>query len=102
VIASDLLERFPAGALRRMLLTHHYRSTWSYSEPELLESDRYWKTWADAASGDGERPELAAAFHAALGDDLDTPAAIRAVDAAAQAGAGSTVRTLAGLLGFAF
>ncbi len=102
ILASDLLERFPSGTVRRMLLSHHYRSVWSYSDAELLESDRYWKIWTDAASGDGERPDLEAAFHAAMGDDLDTSAAIRAVDAAAEAGAGSTVRTLAGILGFAF
>ncbi len=102
VLASDLLERCEAGAVRRMLLTHHYREEWSYRESELIECDGRWKSWCDAASGDSEQPDFEAAFHAAINDDLDTPAAIRAVDGAAEAGAGSTVRTLAGILGFTF
>jgi L-cysteine:1D-myo-inositol 2-amino-2-deoxy-alpha-D-glucopyranoside ligase len=102
VLASDLLERYEAEALRRMLLAHHYREDWSYRENELIESGGWWRSWRDAASGDGERPEFEAAFHAAMNDDLDTPAAIRAVDGAAEAGAGCTVRTLAGILGFTF
>lgn len=102
VLASDLLERYEAGAVRRMLLNHHYREVWSYRESDLIDSDERWKKWCDAASGDGERPEFEAAFHAAINDDLDTPAAIRAVDGAAEAGAGGTVRTLAAILGFTF
>jgi hypothetical protein len=33
-------------------------------------------------------------------DDLDTPTALRVIDAAAEAGVGRTVRTLAGIVGF--
>jgi cysteinyl-tRNA synthetase len=42
-----------------------------------------------------------AEFHLAMDDDLDTPKALAVLDRAAAAGAGETLRTLAGVLGFA-
>jgi L-cysteine:1D-myo-inositol 2-amino-2-deoxy-alpha-D-glucopyranoside ligase len=100
VLASDLVERYDPGAVRHLLLSHHYRESWNYDERELVESARRWKVWRDAAGMDGDRRDLVDAFHAAMRDDLDTAAAVRAVDEAATAGAGSTVRELAGVLGF--
>ncbi len=101
VFVADLLERYEAGAVRRYLLEHHYRQGWSYSDVALDEAAAGFKRWQDAAGGDGARNDLAASFHAALCDDLDTPTAIAVLDAAADAGAGATVRELAAILGFA-
>jgi len=101
VFTRDLLERFEGGAVRRYLLQHHYRSTWSYDDEGLQEAAAGLKRWRDAAGSDAQRPDLAAAFFSALDDDLDTPAAIQALDSAAEAGAGGTLRELAAVLGFA-
>ncbi|MDQ3538486.1 MAG: cysteine--tRNA ligase [Actinomycetota bacterium] len=100
VFVGDLLERFEGGAVRRYLLGHHYRSTWSYHDEGLQEAAVGLKRWRDAAGSDAQRPDLAATFFSALDDDLDTPAAIQALDSAAEAGAGGTVRQLAAVLGF--
>src|SRR5262249_24953622 len=99
VLAADLLERYESGALRHLLLSHHYRETWSYREEELVESAGRWTAWRDAAALDAEREDLAAEFHEAIGEDLDTPAALRGGDRAAAAGAGKTGREVGALLG---
>ena len=99
VFKSDLLERYEPGALRRYLLTHHYRSSWDFDETALLDAAHAYKQWTDAAGRDGHDARAVAAFHEAMADDLDVPRALEAVDAAAERGAGATVRDLAGLLG---
>ncbi len=77
--------------IRLLLLAQHYREDWDYT-PDLLESaqarlDR----WREALSVNlgAESSTTLAAVRAAVADDLDTPAALAAVDAWAE-------RTLAG------
>ena len=101
VFVSDLRERFDPMAVRRYLLEHHYRDGWTYDESQLIDAAAGVKRWAEAAGAEGDAPGAAAAFHATMSADLDTPGAIRALDDAAAAGAGATVRELAGILGFA-
>jgi L-cysteine:1D-myo-inositol 2-amino-2-deoxy-alpha-D-glucopyranoside ligase len=100
VFTGDLLERHEPGAVRRYLLEHHYREDWDYDADELLAAGNGFKRWVDAAAGDRTDQAAVEAFHAAMTDDLDTPRAIAAVDAAAAHGAGATVRDLTALLGF--
>jgi L-cysteine:1D-myo-inositol 2-amino-2-deoxy-alpha-D-glucopyranoside ligase len=100
VFVDELRERFDPMAVRRYLLEHHYRDGWTYDEAEMVEAASAVKRWTEAAGTDGEDPAAAARFHQAMRSDLDTPAAIAALDAAAEAGAGATVRDLAGILGF--
>jgi L-cysteine:1D-myo-inositol 2-amino-2-deoxy-alpha-D-glucopyranoside ligase len=100
VFIADLLERYEAGAIRRYLLSHHYRDGWSHDDTVLEESAAAFKRWRDAAGTDGERPDLAEDFHAALDDDFDTPRALGVLDGAAEAAAGRTLQELAGVLGF--
>jgi L-cysteine:1D-myo-inositol 2-amino-2-deoxy-alpha-D-glucopyranoside ligase len=100
VFVSDLLECHEPGAVRRYLLEHHYRDAWDYDDDALAEAAVAYKRWEEAAVGDREDPALAARVEAALDDDLDAPAAIAALDEAAEAGAGGTLRRLAGVLGF--
>ncbi|MGH3664590.1 MAG: class I tRNA ligase family protein, partial [Egibacteraceae bacterium] len=100
VFVSDLLERFEGGAVRRYLLGHHYRASWSYDDATLADAAHGFKRWREAAGGRGTDADLEAAFAAALCDDLDTPTAIEVLDRAAEAGAGGSLRRLAGVLGF--
>ena len=100
VFVDELRERFDPMAVRRYLLQHHYRDGWSYDEAEMVEAASAVKRWTEAAGADGEDPAAAARFHEAMRSDLDTPMAIAALDAAAEAGAGTTVRELAEVLGF--
>ena len=89
VLVRDLLGRYDADSIRALLLGHHYRQPWEYSE-DLLQSSAGWVATLkrQAASlpddvGQGRADDVAAA----LADDLDTPRALRALEAAVQAGA---------------
>jgi hypothetical protein len=74
-------------ALRLLLLAHRYDEAWAYSPEELAAASARLERWVEAVSGNGGPPcdELLAAVRAALGDDLDTPRALREVDAWAEA-----------------
>jgi L-cysteine:1D-myo-inositol 2-amino-2-deoxy-alpha-D-glucopyranoside ligase len=84
VFVRDLLQLYPADALRLYLLSVHYRSVFDFDEQEL-------RSWAVAAAelsqaahlaADRGQPEemepapLRARFDHALDSDLDTPSAI--------------------------
>ncbi len=87
VFVRDLLEQWEPAALRLAVLGNHYRSDWSW-EPSLLDeaADRLVR-WRRAPDRGG--PAFAvAAVREALDDDLATPGAIGAIDAAAAKGAG--------------
>ncbi|NDU76574.1 cysteine--1-D-myo-inosityl 2-amino-2-deoxy-alpha-D-glucopyranoside ligase [Actinomadura sp. DSM 109109] len=74
-------------AIRTALLTRHYRSDWEWTPGALAEAaDRLgrWRAAAARPSGPPAAP-LAAAVRDALADDLDTPAALAAMDAWASA-----------------
>ena len=100
VFVSDLRGRAPTAAIRKMLLSHHYRSSWSYTEAELEGCIDDVAAWAKAGE-DGTDEALEAQFHECMSDDLDTPDALRLIDEAAASGAGATVQRLSGILGFA-
>ena len=100
VFVEDLLDRFEGGALRRYFLQHHYRSDWTYDDDEAAEAASAYKPWQDAAGSDERSADVEVRFFEALNNDLDTPAALRVLDEAAQIGAGRSVRDLAAVLGF--
>ncbi len=74
-------------AIRLVLLAHHYRRPWDYTDEVLVQAQQRLETW--------RRAVLAAPGHAAdrllaevrdrLNNDLDSPAAVQAVDAWADA-----------------
>jgi L-cysteine:1D-myo-inositol 2-amino-2-deoxy-alpha-D-glucopyranoside ligase len=100
VFVADLLERFEPDAVRRYLLSHHYRQDWEYREAPLHDAALAVKRWREAADTPGVRADLEAAFAETMADDLDIPRAISLLDEAAQAGAGETLQSLANALGF--
>ena len=87
VLVSRLLEQgVDPMAIRLALLDHHYRSEWEWFDADLARAQVRLARWREAVSGNGG-PEAAttlAAMRAALRDDLDAPAALRAVDAWAE------------------
>lgn len=93
VFISDLRQRFDPRAIRLMILGHHYRHDWSWSDEGMAAAVARLERWVDAGDGDGGLDEV----RAALDNDLDTPAAVAAIDAAAAAGQG--VSRAAALLG---
>ena len=78
----DLLTRHRPQAIRRLLLSHHYRESWEFFEADL---DRPPATGPDPATVVG--PADFDAFVEALADDLNTPAALAVLDRADASGA---------------
>ncbi|MET4581178.1 L-cysteine:1D-myo-inositol 2-amino-2-deoxy-alpha-D-glucopyranoside ligase [Conyzicola nivalis] len=96
-------------AIRLALLDRHYRSDWEWTRGQLTEAQcrlGTWETWAAAAVSDDATADatLLDALRAALANDLDTPAALAAVDARIASGAPATrtdVASIDALLGIA-
>jgi cysteinyl-tRNA synthetase len=114
VLSRDLLNRYSADAIRVMLLCHHYRTPWEYSELEMrakaaLTERLGLSELMEAADNDGDDSGASQAereFIAAMENDLDTPRALdvlaRLAERAREPGEGSsraTLRRLAGILG---
>jgi L-cysteine:1D-myo-inositol 2-amino-2-deoxy-alpha-D-glucopyranoside ligase len=83
VIASNVLERNSADAFRLYLFSHHYRSEWEYMDDEIDEWETLARDMYEAVEtqsyGVGELLDIdrqVDQFHAAMDDDLNTPAAI--------------------------
>ncbi|MGN6780279.1 MAG: class I tRNA ligase family protein, partial [Marmoricola sp.] len=69
-------------AIRLALLSHHYRSDWEWTAAGLTEAEGRLVTWRKAVDGDAGAPSgpVVQAVLGALADDLDAPAALRAVE----------------------
>ena len=93
VFIHELRERYDPMAIRLALGAHHYRRPWQWSDQLIHDAVDRLERWRDAGEGDGALEEV----RSHLDDDLDVPAALSVVDAAAAAGEG--VREAAGLLG---
>ena len=78
VLVRDLLTRFDADSIRVMLLRHHYREPWEYTEAETTAAADWVARMRSRAShiqaSDGPGP--AATVLRALEDDLDTAGAL--------------------------
>ncbi|WP_089773081.1 cysteine--1-D-myo-inosityl 2-amino-2-deoxy-alpha-D-glucopyranoside ligase [Ruania alba] len=73
-------------AIRLALLSRHYRASWEFSHEHLDEGTARLRRWRDAVGDGSATPQQHATDHldqvrAALADDLDTPTALRAMDA---------------------
>jgi len=93
VFVSDLSKEWDPRSIRLACLVHHYRDSWEWHEALMPEAESRLTAWVAAGEGDGALAEV----RAALDEDLDTPTAIAAIDAAAAAGLG--VSQAAALLG---
>ncbi|HKW20781.1 MAG TPA: cysteine--tRNA ligase [Ktedonobacterales bacterium] len=115
VLVRNLLETYTSAAVRALLLSHHYREPWQYTDDDMRQSAARAARYADAVarldsgalatSNDDGAVESARArqrFAEALRHDLDTPAALSVLDELAD---GTTVaelhalKDLGGILG---
>ena len=82
VFVSDLVKEWDPRTIRLAVVGHHYRNSWEW-DPALMgdNQDRVARLIA-SGNGGGGLDEV----RAALDDDLDTPAAVAAIDRAAAAG----------------
>jgi L-cysteine:1D-myo-inositol 2-amino-2-deoxy-alpha-D-glucopyranoside ligase len=93
VFVSELRKQWEPMAIRLMIVENHYRTAWEWDDSRMPRAADRLERWAAAGRGDAALDEV----RASLDDDLDTPGAIAAIDAAADAGQG--VSRAAGLLG---
>ena len=94
VFVDQLREQYDPMAIRLALIEHHYRTEWEWEDDLMPRNAARLDAWNERA---GSNPDLLEEVRARLDDDLDTPGALAAIDAAAGHGAG--VREAAALLG---
>jgi L-cysteine:1D-myo-inositol 2-amino-2-deoxy-alpha-D-glucopyranoside ligase len=101
VYPAALFQEHEPAAVRLALLAHHWRSSWTFDADELkaaAERLDAWRRTATRLRAGGSRT-LPEEVEAALAADLDTPAALAAVDAMAKQGDGDGVQAAAAVLG---
>ena len=85
VFVGDLCKEWDPAAVRLALLAHHYREDWDWvTEVDMPQAMARLNLWRSAVEGDGT--DGLSAVRAALDDDLDTAAALDALDWEARAG----------------
>jgi len=102
VFISDLLDEWDPAVVRLAIIAHHYRESWEWEDALLPVANARLHAWRSAGTGSGTGAGAGddGALHrvrAALDDDLDTPAALSAIDDAAAGG--RDVTAAAALLG---
>ncbi|QNE17051.1 cysteine--1-D-myo-inosityl 2-amino-2-deoxy-alpha-D-glucopyranoside ligase [Kribbella qitaiheensis] len=82
LVSKERLAGTDPMAIRLALLAHHYRTDWFWTSSDLVDAQARLDVWR-AAVGRGSGPDGAAAvdaLRAALTNDLDTVAALAAID----------------------
>lgn len=96
VFVSDLAAKSEPAAVRLALLNQHYRNDWEWRDLLLTQAQSRLATWRTSLLSTRSGSALDD-VRAALDDDVNTPGAVAAVDAAAHAG--FNVAPAAALLG---
>ncbi len=91
VFVGDLCKEWDPAAVRLALLGHHYREDWDWRTDEDMPAAAarlaLWRSAPEDGGGSGRQGTRGlSAVRAALDDDLDTPAALRALDEEAASG----------------
>jgi L-cysteine:1D-myo-inositol 2-amino-2-deoxy-alpha-D-glucopyranoside ligase len=98
VFISDLLKTFDARAIRLAIVEHHYRDSWEWDDALMPRSATRLDEWARAVgTATGPADRVLDEVRARLDEDLDTPGAVAAIDAAV--GRGDDIVDAAALLG---
>jgi L-cysteine:1D-myo-inositol 2-amino-2-deoxy-alpha-D-glucopyranoside ligase len=94
----DALRRdWAPQAIRLAIIEHHYRTSWEWDDGLMPRNAARFSAWQAARADGADGSAVLDDVRAALDDDLDTPAAIAAIDRGAAAGA--DVGAAAALLG---
>jgi len=84
VFIDKLRETYDPRTIRLAIIEHNYRHDWSWDEELMPRQVARLQRWQDAVGGAPSK--LLDTVRDALDDDLDTQAAVLAIDAAAEAG----------------
>lgn len=93
VFVSELRQTNDPMAIRLAVAAHHYRDSWSWTDELMPHATRRLELWRSTGVGEAAIDEV----REALDDDLNTPAALDAIDRAATRGQG--VKSTMALLG---
>ena len=85
VFVDKLRTEWDPMVIRLGLIEHHYRTEWEWDDELMPRNAERLRRWRDSA--DGQASDLLEEVRERLDDDLDTPGAVAAVDAAAARGA---------------
>ncbi len=85
VFVSELVERAEPAAVRLALLDQHYREDWEWRDELLSRAQSRLATWRSTLTTE-RASSVIDDVRGALDDNLDSPAALMAVDEAAHAG----------------
>jgi L-cysteine:1D-myo-inositol 2-amino-2-deoxy-alpha-D-glucopyranoside ligase len=100
VFVDALRKEWDAAAIRIAIIGHHYRTEWEWDEELMPAAQQRLDAWRAAATAGGAAVDVLAVVRERLDDDLDTPGAFAAIDAAAaEGGSGVAVGGAAELLG---
>jgi L-cysteine:1D-myo-inositol 2-amino-2-deoxy-alpha-D-glucopyranoside ligase len=77
VLLAQLLKRHTPNSLRLMLLLHHYRSSWEYTEAEAMAGAALANALHTPGTALVDVNGLRQRFYSALNDDLNTAQAVR-------------------------
>jgi len=97
VFVDKLRTEWDPRSIRLGIIEHHYRYEWEWDDTLMPRNRDRLDAWTTATAGGTDDLEVLGDVRAALDDDLDTPGAIAAIDAAAAQGVG--VHSAAALLG---
>ena len=92
-----LRKEWDAAAIRLGIDEDDYRTEWEW-DAELMPQAQL-ESWREAARRGGATVDVLSAVRERLDDDLDTPAALAAIDEACAGGSGDGVAAAADLLG---
>jgi L-cysteine:1D-myo-inositol 2-amino-2-deoxy-alpha-D-glucopyranoside ligase len=95
VFVDKLRTEWDPMVIRLGLIEHQYRTEWEWDDGLMPRNAERLRRWQDSA--DGAADDVLSEVRACLDHDLDTPAAVAAIDAAAARGA--STRVAAELLG---
>ncbi|MFP4514144.1 MAG: cysteine--tRNA ligase [Acidimicrobiales bacterium] len=84
VFVNELRAEWDPRVIRLALVANHYRDPWEWTDDLLPAAQARLERWMAVGEGDGALDEV----RAALDDDLDTPSAVAAIDAAVERGEG--------------
>ncbi len=90
VFVSELRKTFDTRAIRLGIVANHYRTEWEWHLEIMPEAAARIERWIAAGQGEGALTEV----RACLDNDLDTPGAVAAIDAAAARGEGVSVAAM--------
>lgn len=95
VFVDQLRTQYDPRSIRLAVIEHHYRTEWEWDDSLMPRNHERLTRWKSSVGGSAS--EVLEIVRAALDNDLDTPAALAAIDAASSSGA--DVSVAAALLG---